>query len=430
LKISSKLSSIASVINWVCLEASIDNRPYFKMSKGSCSTSVFQQKQEILIPQANNTKIEFTIRLPREVEYLFSLFLLMQVLLIATLIHFTKKSIEEKRSSEIRINKIARQMSHDIRSPLATLNTIISSMASIPVDDIKLLNNSIDRINTIANHLLMDTQKDSSFVLPLPCYETAELGKELEDILDAKRLEFSKNSNVKIYYEKNNEYYYAFLDVHEFKRSISNLINNAVESQVPNFLVTVKIEISHIEDHKIKITIEDNGKGIGQAILEKLGKQELTTKKNGNGLGLLHTYENVFSWNGSVAIESGLNEQGTKVVILLPEVLQESEIILLLDDDELVRLTWQSMAKKLNKKLIAIASPIELKDQLVKLKKDSDIYIDSFLGNGIKGEDIALDLHLRGYKNIYITSGYEKNHFQHLTFLKGIKDKSPPWNIK
>ena len=160
LKISSRLNSLSSAINWVCLEGSIDHQSFYSMNKGQCENGIFQQKQEIFIPEANNLKISFTVKLPKEIEYLVYLFLFLQLLLIVAIILSTKKSEEEKHLNELKINKLARQMSHDIRSPLATLNTVFSRLEKVDAIDYDLINRSINRINQITNNLLKNSRKE------------------------------------------------------------------------------------------------------------------------------------------------------------------------------------------------------------------------------------------------------------------------------
>ena len=426
LKISSRLNSLSSVINWVCLEGSVSNDSFYRMARGKCKTGVFQQRQIISIPEANDILIAFTIRLPKEVEYLFFLFFIFQGLLIFALIYSTKKAEEEKRLNESRINKIARQVSHDIRSPLATLNTIIATANTLPPQDSILLKSAIDRINHISNDLLSKSHNRNMHKDPLPINNPVNLVEVLVSILNEKKSEYSSNSNVRINHSLSAKEVYVKLDEYEFKRTISNLINNSIESSTSDALLIISISMNLSHDNNVHIFVEDNGKGIPPNLVSQIGKQEFTTKKSGNGLGLYHAYENIINWNGKIHISSEVN-QGTTIEITLPAIHSTSKVNILLDDDELVRLTWESSAKKHGQQLIAIATNEELQILLNKIDQSSNIFIDSELGDDLAGEDIAQSLHKKGYKNLFITSGHSADRFQHLSFLKGVKDKSPPW---
>jgi len=67
------------------------------------------------------------------------------------------------------------------------------------------------------------------------------------------------------------------------------------------------------------ISIEDQGFGIENEKIEKIGKAFYTTKENGTGLGLMITYKIIEEHQGSIAIQSSMGV-GTKVEIYLPTV--------------------------------------------------------------------------------------------------------------
>lgn len=427
LKISSRLNSLSSAINWVCLEGSVDNKLFYKMERGSCSTGFFQQKQELHIKQANNIRLIFTTKLPREVEILFSLFLVLQSILIFALIVSTRKAEQEIRQSEIRNSKLARQMSHDIRSPLATLNTLLLDTNIISENDRDLIDKSLKRINEISNSLLMKTKEVNSLKEQIqpPKLVDNNLIQIIQEIVDEKRVEYRELADVKIIVSFSRDNLKAKVEEFEFKRIISNLINNSIEARKIGSSLEILIEIKTLESNII-VSLQDNGSGIPESVLQMLGSGEYTTKKTGNGLGLLHTFESVMSWNGEITIDSKENF-GTLIMISLPLIHSKEIKTILLDDDELVRLTWESFAKRKEISFKAYSNPDEFYTDINTFDLSSPIYIDSKLGNEVKGENIAIDLHERGFTELYIASGFDKESFSHLTFIKDVRDKRPPW---
>jgi hypothetical protein len=107
---------------------------------------------------------------------------------------------------------------------------------------------------------------------------------------------------------------------------------------------------------------------------------------------------------------------------------------ILIDDDPLVHATWELAAIKNNKKIISFNSTNEFfeifsnkNSATVTSQNDIPIYIDSQLGS-VKGELIAKDIYNLGYKNIYLITGFGKEHFEkNLYWIKNILDKTPPW---
>jgi hypothetical protein len=53
------------------------------------------------------------------------------------------------------VAKIASQVAHDIRSPLAALNVYIKCISSLPEEERVFIRNATDRINDIANNLVI-----------------------------------------------------------------------------------------------------------------------------------------------------------------------------------------------------------------------------------------------------------------------------------
>ena len=78
--------------------------------------------------------------------------------------------------------------------------------------------------------------------------------------------------------------------------------------------LTVRTEI---QDDNVIISIKDTGVGIPPETLKKIGEPFYTTKKNGNGLGLMVSFKIIESHNGKVYIESEQNK-GTTFKIMLP----------------------------------------------------------------------------------------------------------------
>lgn len=106
----------------------------------------------------------------------------------------------------------------------------------------------------------------------------------------------------------------------EFKRILSNIINNSIESFEPRGQGSVTLALKPAaESAFIHIVISDTGKGISPEILPQLGQRRLTFgKTHGSGLGLSYAFSRIESWLGQIWIKSTLN-QGTQVTLSLPQ---------------------------------------------------------------------------------------------------------------
>jgi signal transduction histidine kinase/FixJ family two-component response regulator len=109
---------------------------------------------------------------------------------------------------------------------------------------------------------------------------------------------------------------------------------------------------------------------------------------------------------------------------------QQEQPIILIDDDELVRSTWTTVAKVKGKKLITFASPSEFNLHRKNINKETTIYIDSNFPNGEKGEVFSKELFSDGFDHIYITTGTDKDDFPAMPWIQAIIDKRPPFLYK
>ncbi len=99
----------------------------------------------------------------------------------------------------------------------------------------------------------------------------------------------------------------------------------------------------------------------------------------------------------------------------------------LIDDDDMIHTMWKLQGKAVGKVVRAFAAADEFFSIAPTMKKITPIYVDSNLGEGVKGEEGAKIIHEMGFENIYLATGYREEEFGPLPWIKGIIGKSPPW---
>ncbi len=223
----------------------------------------------------------------------------------------SNKAVVEKQRA-VATAELARQVSHDIRSPLSALNLALTGLENISEDKRVLIRNSVNRIQDIANTLV--SQKK------LSGHVTVELIPAIIDgLVSEKRTQFREKFKINITTDFQNAYdAFANIDAVELKRVLSNLINNAVEAIDEVGEISVRLRIYKNE---IVIAIQDNGKGMPYEVLSVLGKKSITWGKeqsqSGSGLGVLHAKGAIEAMGGSIRFDSKIG-QGTIVTITLP----------------------------------------------------------------------------------------------------------------
>jgi signal transduction histidine kinase len=284
------------------------------------------------------------------------------------------------------MGRIASQVSHDIRSPLSALEMISSQFEDIPEEKRVVLRNSINRIRDIANSLSQKNEPNAFSSIAVKDENLIDLIKNqviqnellmpiIDMIVTEKRLQFRDKLNIQIDFNQTIDSYGLFskINVIEFKRLLSNVINNSIEA-LEGKDGSVLIELSNSENNNL-IIIKDNGKGIKKEIIGRLGERGVTfDKSDGSGLGLYHAKATTEAFGGHFRISS-VEGSGTEVKIILPKqkapswfvpILELSNIsyVIVFDDDQSIHEIWKKRLDKFsasNLILLHFSNPSELK---------------------------------------------------------------------
>lgn len=255
---------------------------------------------------------------------------------------------------------VANQVAHDIRSPLTALDVISHDVDELAEDKRILIRSAVSRIKDIANNLLvtkrnfqksLSTSVISSESKPSESPSVQLLPSLIETLVSEKRVQFRSNLQIRIEtnFDANTYGIFSSIELNEFKRILSNLIDNSVEASL--FGGNIEIRLSAIED-QILISVTDTGRGIPASILPKLAVAgETYGKTEGSGLGLHHAKVWLERWGGALRIISK-EGKGTTVFIMLPRVdppswfvprieLETDSTIVVVDDDTSIHQIWQ-----------------------------------------------------------------------------------------
>ncbi|MGZ6455851.1 MAG: sensor histidine kinase [Bdellovibrio sp.] len=374
----------------------------------------------------------------------------LSVLIFFVLMWLSIKRKEEllnlKISEEQFKNSIAKQVSHDIRSPLSALTMVAGTLKDIPEDKRILIRNATQRINDIANDLLRKGQKSEDIEHTLfrqnseykeePLSLTTYFVPAVIDVLvSEKRMQYREHVGLEIEVDLKNSFgAFAAINSKELKRVISNLINNSVEAFTNHegrIIVGIRLSNS-IGTEKVEIFVKDNGKGIPRHILAKLGQSGITAGKedtqSGSGLGIYHAKKTIESFGGQLKIES-TEGQGTAITIILPLAeappwfankldLSDKKYLVSLDDDISIHQIWAGRLQSLG---ITEVEHIKFQSgeffeqyvnsNILKLKHTLFLIDFELLNQGKTGLDVIEDLGIEKY-SILVTSRYEETDIQ------------------
>jgi hypothetical protein len=102
-------------------------------------------------------------------------------------------------------------------------------------------------------------------------------------------------------------------------------------------------------------------------------------------------------------------------------------MIILIDNDKFVRLSWSLKAKKQKMDFQGFSSVDEFLSYASIFPRSSTIYIDSNLDFGQKGEIEAKKLNALGFTEIHLCTGYEDIDILATPWIKSIVGKSCPF---
>jgi PAS domain S-box-containing protein len=208
------------------------------------------------------------------------------------------------------VGELAAGVAHEIRNPLTTIKGFVqlykAENSSIVYND--LLLSELERIETITSELLSLGKPQAVQMTRL---NLSDLVENTLDLLSPQALmngiQFklcAEESEIYITGEKN-----------QLKQVFLNVLKNAMESMATGG--EVYITIRKMADGECIISFQDQGIGIPEDILPRLGEPFYTLKEKGTGLGLMICNKIIKQHHGSITYQSKMNE-GTLVEITLP----------------------------------------------------------------------------------------------------------------
>lgn len=318
--------------------------------------------------------------------------------------------------------QLSKEVAHDIRSPLTALEMMIGQMDEVSREKRSNALQAIGRIQDIANGLLQNKTIDEALMVPVRSI--------VENLLTEKRESLKKiKKKVDLRFEFDETSYGVFSDVPQIllKRVLSNLINNAAEALDLSGVINIRLEK---RNENFKLIVSDNGKGIPENILNEINKNKKITygKINGNGIGLVHAFETMESYNGLLRVDSREGE-GTSVVLTLPlatvpkwfqkELNIVSKNIILFDDDESIHNSWKTILSEKNVNIYSAYKKEELVNLVNKIE-DYQIISDYDLGEDKTGLETLESLSIQD-KAVLVTSFYNEKEVQDKSVSMGMK---------
>jgi signal transduction histidine kinase len=231
-----------------------------------------------------------------------------------------QKTNQELSKRNTELDNFVYSVSHDLRAPIASVLGLINLAKKDT--DVEMKNIYLEKINNSA------LQQDSFIREILDQSRNSRLDVKKEEILfeplideTFNQLKFATSTGQSVERIVSINQRAPFIsDRWRIKVILNNIISNAIRYRNGKDPV-IRVNVD-IDDHKVKLEVEDNGKGIAKEHLDKVYRMfyRATDDGAGSGLGLYIVKETIDKLNGSIRIESEVGK-GTTVRLEIPEIV-------------------------------------------------------------------------------------------------------------
>ena len=213
-----------------------------------------------------------------------------------------------KSERETAWREMAKQIAHEIKNPLTPMKLSVQYLSKAwdsRRDDfdsfLKRVANTlieqIDQLHIIANEF-------SNFAkMPQAKRTKVDL---IEKLTNTASLYDKAELNIHVNTKTDHAKRYIFADPDQMLSVLNNVIKNAVQAIPTDRKGIINITAETI-DTNIRISVSDNGRGIGKEIRSKIFMPNFTTKSSGMGLGLAIVKNIVYNCDGEIWFETKEN---------------------------------------------------------------------------------------------------------------------------
>ncbi len=221
---------------------------------------------------------------------------------------------ELQRSEKMEIiSQLAASVAHEVRNPLQVTRGFLQLLGEKTVNDkdkgfLNLAMNELDRASEIITDFLTfaKPQVDQITLLHI-ANELSQIEGMLVPLATMQGATFHVDLSPDLFIKGNSS---------KLKQALINIIKNSIEALGEDGEIRIHA-YEELESKMVIIRIKDNGEGISEEDLKRLGEPYYSNKTKGTGLGLMVTFRIIEAMHGKIQFISKKGE-GTEAIIYFP----------------------------------------------------------------------------------------------------------------
>lgn len=225
--------------------------------------------------------------------------------------------------------EVARRLAHEIKNPLTPIQLSAERVRNKFLEKVEGKDReALDRATrTIANQVESMKQmvnEFSEYAQPVMVQlQNLDLNQLIRDVV-----ELYRHSDKRIHFELDLQQQMPDIraDASRLRQVLNNLIINAHDalSDTQRAVITIRTSVKSIKDTEfIELSINDNGRGFDENMLDRIFEPYVTSKEKGTGLGLAIVKRIIDEHHGVIRAENTA-ESGAGIIIDLPIALEQS----------------------------------------------------------------------------------------------------------
>lgn len=208
------------------------------------------------------------------------------------------------------MGQMAASISHEIRNPMSVVKGFLQILSeknelALYTEYLDMMVSEIDRVDSMMSEFLAFGRP---YMGKMKRQNLNEIIRLVQPILQANASESDKQVLLEL-----DEIPELELNADEIRQVVLNLVRNGLEAMSAGGVVKLK---TYCEGDGVALSVQDQGTGISQQIMDNLGTPFLTTKDTGTGLGLSVCYRIVAKHQAELDVSTG--EHGTTFYVRFP----------------------------------------------------------------------------------------------------------------